>query len=184
MASGWRVHMRKLAIAVGIVVVLAVIALAALPFVLDVNKYRPRIQAELEQRTGRSVSLGKMDLKIFPLAFRVENAVIGEDRQFAQRAPFAQAGELLVSAKLIPLLRGDVEVSSIELNNPKIELIRNQQGVWNFASLGKPQQPTTAQPSAPAKTQQPATQPAPSQPQQSSRSFSLQDLKVRNGQVA
>ncbi|MCU1310679.1 MAG: hypothetical protein JWO20_1804, partial [Candidatus Angelobacter sp.] len=48
--------MRKLAIAVGIVVVLVVIALAALPFVLDVNKYRPRIQAELEQRTGRSVS--------------------------------------------------------------------------------------------------------------------------------
>ncbi|MCU1306893.1 MAG: hypothetical protein JWN45_1588 [Acidobacteriaceae bacterium] len=176
--------MRKLAIAVGIVVVLAVIALVALPFVLDVNKYRPRIQAELEQRTGRSVSLGKMDLKIFPLAFRVENAIIGEDRNFPHGAPFAEAGELLVSAKLIPLLRGDVEVSSIELNNPKIELIRNQQGVWNFASLGKPQQTTTTQPSAPAKPPQPSAQPAPAQPQPSSRSFSLQDLKVRDGQVA
>src|SRR6267378_1520563 len=138
------VHMRKLAIAVGIVVVLAVVALVALPFVLDVNKYRPRIQAELQQRTGRPVSFGKMHLKIFPLAFRVENAVIGEDRRFPQSAPFAQAGELLVDAQLIPLLRGDVEVSSFELKNPKIELIRNQQGVWNVSSLGESQQTAAA----------------------------------------
>src|SRR3954454_5720599 len=108
--------MRKLAIVIGILGVLAVAVLAALPFVLDVNNYRPRIQAELEQRTGRPVSLGKMDLKIFPLAFRVENAIIGEDKNFPHGAPFAQAGELLVSAKLMPLLHGDMQINSIELN--------------------------------------------------------------------
>jgi uncharacterized protein involved in outer membrane biogenesis len=175
--------MRKLAIAVGIIVVLAVVALAALPFVLDVNKYRPRIQAELEQRTGRPVSFGKMDLKIFPLAFRVENAVIGEDKRFSQSAPFAQAGELLVSAKLMPLLRGDVEVDSIELKNPKIELIRNQQGVWNFSSLGK-SQPATAQ-QAPSKAPQPQAQPPSTPaPQQPSKSFTLHKMTVQDGQVA
>src|SRR5882757_5783046 len=163
--------MRKLAIAVGIIVVLAVVALVALPFVLDVNKYRPRIQAELEQRTGRPVSFGKMGLKVFPLAFRVENAVIGEDKRFSQSAPFAQAGELLVSAMLMPLLHGDVEVDSIELKNPKIELIRNQQGVWNFSSLGKSQPATSAQ-QAPSKAPQ-AQPPSTPAPQQQSRSFTL-----------
>ncbi|MCU1285104.1 MAG: hypothetical protein JWO13_1454 [Acidobacteriales bacterium] len=173
--------MRKLGIVIGAIVVLAVIVLAALPFVLDVNKYRPKIQAELEKRTGRSVSFGKMDLKIFPLAFRVENAVIGEDPHFPQSSPFAQAGELLVSAKLMPLIHGDVEVDSIVLKNPKIELIRNQQGVWNFSSLGKTKQQQPAATAPPSAAQQPAKQPAQAQQGQS---FSLKNLNVSDGQVA
>src|SRR5437879_4429690 len=180
--------MLKLAIAIGILVVLAVIVVAALPFVLDVNKYRPRIQTELEQRTGRPVSLGKMDLKVFPLAFRVENAAIGEDKRFPQSRPFAQAQELFVSAKLMPLLHGDIEIGSVELVNPKIELMRNQQGVWNFASLGKPQPaagaaPTPAQP-PPAQPSGPTNAPPQQTPPQTTKSVTLKNLTVKDGQVA
>src|SRR5204863_2824581 len=130
--------MKKLAIAVGVVLVLIVVAMAVLPFVVDVNRYRPRIQAELQAKTGRPISLGHMDLKVFPLAFRVQNFVMGEDKSFPQVHSFAQAQEVYVSANLIPLLKGEVEVNSVELRKPVIELIRNPQGVWNFSSIGKP----------------------------------------------
>src|SRR5262245_3405527 len=101
--------MRKLGIAILVVVALLVLVIAALPFFVDVNKYRPRIQAELQKRTGRSVSLGKMGLKVFPLAFRVQDAVIGEDPNVRSTQPFAQVEELFVSAELMPLLKGDVQ---------------------------------------------------------------------------
>ena len=140
--------MRKLAIVFGIVVLLVAVAAGAILLLVDVNQYRPQIQSRLEQSTGRQVSLGKMDLKLFPLAFRVDNAIIFEDSAFADstvpsQQPFAQTRELLVSVKLLPLISKRVEISSLELSQPKIELIRNQRGDWNFSTLGKT---TQAQP--------------------------------------
>src|SRR5690349_5592844 len=101
--------MRKLGIALAIVLAVIVIAVAALPYLLDVNSYRDRIQTELQKRTGRAVSLGNMELKVFPFAFIVQNAVIGEDPAFKSTAPFAQISEMLVAVKLAPLLQKKVE---------------------------------------------------------------------------
>ena len=94
--------MRKaLKILAGLLVVLVIILLAA-PFFLDVNRYHDRIQAELQKKLGRQVSLGTMHLKLIPFAFRVENAVVGEDPNFGKGSNFAQANELYVTAALMP----------------------------------------------------------------------------------
>lgn len=170
--------MRKLLwIFSGLVLLVVGVAVALLLFV-DVNRYRPRIQAELQKATGRAVSLGKMDLQIFPLRFRVENAVIADDAAFPGGRPFVEVGELRVAAALWPLLNGRVEVSTVELHQPHIELIRNANGEWNFASLGKlapsrdPSPPSVSSPT-------PAPPPAPA-----SRPFQLEALLVEDGQVA
>jgi uncharacterized protein involved in outer membrane biogenesis len=179
--------MRKLGIAIGVVLVLVVIAVAALPYLLDVNSYRGKIQSELQARTGRPVSLGNMELKVFPLAFRVQNFVMGEDPRFRSTAPFAQAQEVLVSVKLLPLLSKRVEINSVELKNPMIELIRNEQGVWNFSTIGKPAaqagqpQQTAQKPATPQPQQQP-TQPQPQQ-QAKGQQFELGRLMISDGQV-
>ncbi len=168
--------MRKAIIIVGVLIVLVVVAIAALPFLVDAERYRGRIQTELQARTGRVVSLGKMRLSVFPLAFRVEDAVIGEDKSFPSAQPFAHVGELLVSARLMPLLQGDVQIDSLELKRPRIELIRNRQGVWNFSTLGG--NPAVATPA-------PKPDPTAPQPQTTAeaRKFSLAGLKVVDGQV-
>jgi AsmA protein len=177
--------MRKLGIALAIVIGLIIIAIVALPYLLDVNQYRGKIQSELQARTGRAVSLGQMDLKIMPFAFRVQNAVIGEDPRFRSSQPFAQAQELLVAVKLMPLLSKRVEIDSLELKNPKIEMIRNEQGVWNFSTIDKAQ-------TAPAATSKPGQKPAApqtqeqQQPQSSAQGqqFELGRLLIDDGQVA
>jgi AsmA protein len=177
--------MRKLGIALAVLIGLLVIAVVALPYLLDVNQYRGKIQSELQARTGRAVSLGQMDLKLFPFAFRVQNAVIGEDPHFPSQQPFAQAQELLVAVKLWPLLSKRVEIDSLELKNPKIELIRNPQGVWNFSTIGKAQ-------TAPAATSKPGQKPSAPQTQQQQQpqsspqgqQFELGRLLIDDGQVA
>lgn len=174
--------MRKLGLIILIIAALILVAALALPRFLDVNRYHGRIQAELEKLLNRTVSLGKMRLSILPLAFRVENAVIGDDPAFPGGRPFAQAEELYVTAALMPLLHGDIQVQSLDLRKPRIELVRNQEGVWNFASLGR----KAAAPSAPAPT---GAQPSPEQQAQKpvpepAREFSLSSLRIRDGQVA
>ncbi|HUI83185.1 MAG TPA: AsmA family protein [Candidatus Binatia bacterium] len=178
--------MRKLAIAIVIIVVIIVGVLLALPHLIDVNQYRGQIQSELQQRLGRPVQLGEMALGVFPVRVEVQNVSIGDDANFHSNAPFAQVQQLDVSVKLLPLLSKDVEVRSLELKRPKVELIRNAQGVWNFSTLGNPpaNPPAPAQPQQQAKTvpaqpQQPA-KPAESQPS----GFTLGELKLTDGQIA
>lgn len=181
--------MRKLGIAVLALLGVLVAVLLALPYVLDVNRYRGRIEAELEKRLGRDVSLGNMRLSLLPLAFRVENATIAEDPDFGQGKVFARAQELYVTAELMPLLRGDVQVRSLELQQPQIELIRNAQGVWNVASLGRnavaPATPPAGQtPEAQARARQQRSQERQPQQQARAKEFSLEGLRIRDGQVA
>jgi len=157
--------MRKLAIAIAIILVLGVIAVLILPSVIDVNSYHDRIQAEMQTKLGRPVTLGRLHLSILPLYFSAESPVIGEDPSFRTGKAFAEANEVDVSAALWPLLHGDVQISSLELKQPKIELVRNAQGAWNFSSLGN---------------NTPAGQP----PAGTNQAFSLQDMKITDGTVA
>src|SRR5256885_3998461 len=136
--------MRKLAITLGVIVLLIIVVVLLLPMFLDVNRYHDTIQGKLQQRLGRLVSLGQMHLSLVPLAFRVENAVVGEDPRFGSK-PFASADQLYVTAELMPLFHGEVNVNAIEMRQPKIELIKNQQGEWNFSTLGKPAPAAQAQ---------------------------------------
>lgn len=177
--------MRKAGIIVLVIIVLIIVALAVAPSFTDVNQYRGRIEAELQKRLGRTVTLGQMRLKLLPPAFRVDNAIIGEDPRFGP-GPFADVQQLWVSVKLLPLLHKDVQISSLELRRPQIELVRNAQGTWNFASIGRP--PQTAQPQpAPPQPAKPPAQPQPQAPRQlaqPSTAFSLDHLKINDGTVA
>ena len=120
--------MRKLGIAILVIVVLLVAAALIIPHAVDINDYHAQIQSQLEKKLGRQVSLGPMSLSLFPPSFQVSNAVIGEDKDFNSSRPFATADKLAVSVKLMALLHIEVDVKSLQLERPHIELIRNAQG--------------------------------------------------------
>jgi uncharacterized protein involved in outer membrane biogenesis len=169
--------MRKLLIVLGVVVIVIIVLLLALPSLIDVNKYRGQIQAQLQQRLNRPVQLGQMSLGIFPVKVEVNNVVIGEDPAFHSNVPFAQVGQLNISVKLFSLITGNVQVDSLEMKQAKIELIRNAQGVWNFSTAGNAPPVSSAKPTAP-----PAKQAAPSAA--SGQQFTLGELKLTDGQIA
>jgi hypothetical protein len=58
-----------------------------------VNQYRGRIQAELEKRLDRKVTLGEMHLSLFPPRFQVQSLSIVDDPKFDDAKPFLQAQE-------------------------------------------------------------------------------------------
>jgi len=165
--------MGKLGIATIAVCVVVVIALALLPQFLDVNHYRPLIQAELQNRLGRPVSLGNIKASFLPPSLIVKDVVIGEDPRFGA-GPFAKAQELDVRVALIPLLRKDLQMRSLRLISPDVELIKDRSGRWNYASLGStqgpPQPPNGAAP-------QPGAQP------NAAPQLSLDHLEIANGRL-
>ena len=172
--------MRKLLIAVLVVVLIVIVIAVALPMLIDVNQYRGQIQAELQKQLNRPVQLGNMSLRVIPLAVKVDNVSIGDDPSFHSNVAFAQVQQLDVSVKLFPLLFSKkVEVNSLTLEKPKIELIRNAAGVWNFSTLGHNAAPAAAPP-----TLAPQAQPQPAKREAQGSGFSLAKLSITDGQIA
>ena len=134
--------MRKLFAILGVLIALVFIALLVLPSFVNVNQYHDRIQAELQSRLGRRVALGNMRLSLLPPKFRVDNVQVAVTRVSRLRAHSPKLLQLDVAVKLLPLLHKDVEISSLTLNRPTIELIKNARGAWNFSTIG--QTPATA----------------------------------------
>lgn len=153
--------MRKIGIGLGIILVLVIVSVGIFAATFDVNKYRGTIHSELQKRLGRSVNLGDMHLKLFLLRLGVQDLAIADDPRFSPDAPFVKAKELEVSVKLLPLLHKQIEIDSLNLERPSVNLIRNQAGEWNFACVGHP--PGIANPakqavSAPSKNKPSAKQ--------------------------
>lgn len=156
--------MRKALIGVGIFIVVVVAGLLIFAATFDVNRYRGTIQSQLEQHLGRPVALGDMHLSLFPPRFRVENLAVSEDPQFSKDVAFVKAQALEVSVKLMPLLHKDVQIESVILQRPVVNLIKNSAGLWNFASLGQT-----------SKTQSASD---------SEQQFSLGGLMITDGQIS
>jgi uncharacterized protein involved in outer membrane biogenesis len=116
---------------------IVVVIAGALVFLatLDVNQFRGKIQADLQQQLHRPVTLGNMSLGLFPLAIRADNVQIGETAAFPTGRPFATIKEIRVRAELLPLLSKQVRVQSLELQQPSIELVQNPGRQWNYSDL-------------------------------------------------
>ena len=155
--------MRKVGIVIGTIILVLIAAVVVFVATFNVNQYRGTIQSELEKRLDRKVALGDMHLGIFPPRLQVQNLSIADDPKFNDAKPFVEAQELDVSVKLLPLLSKSVEISSLSLQRPSVELIKDAQGTWNFSSITATQKPT---------------------PTQSKQQFSLGQLAVQDGQVA
>ncbi len=180
--------MRKVLIGVGVFIVLVIAGLLIFVATFDVNQYRGSIQSQMEKRLDRKVTLGEMHLSLFPPRFRVQNVQISDDSKFSE-APFVKAQELNVSVQLMPLLHKDVEIDSLNLDRPVVNLIKNSAGIWNFASIGQGSEPapgTPAQQGAPANPAPPSSKPSAAEPGSSpaGQSFTLGALTITDGQLS
>lgn len=171
----------------GIVVAAVIVIAVALPFFINANMFRPRLESELSDTLGRQVKVGNLSLSIFSGGVKADDISISDDPTFSKQ-PFVQAQSLKVGVEMIPLIFSkSLHVTEIALNSPQINLIRSENGTtWNFSSIGsKPgQQPTaTGQPQAAANAQPQQTSQPPNSSAESTPNISIAKLEVTNGRV-
>ena len=56
--------MKKFLIGIGIVLLVLVMAVISLPFLVNANEFRPRLESELTTALGRDVKVGELKLNI------------------------------------------------------------------------------------------------------------------------
>ena len=120
----------------GIAVAVLLLILIALPFLINVNSFRPKIESELANALGRPVTLGELSLSLLSGTVGVKNVSIADDPAFS-KSPFVTAKSLQVDVELMPLIFSKtLNVTGIVLDEPKITLLKGANGTWNFSTLG------------------------------------------------
>ena len=157
---------------IGIVVAVILLAVIALPFLINVNSFRPKLESELSTALGRQVKVGNLSLSILSGGVAAEELSISDDPAFS-KDPFIRAKSLKAGVEVMPLIFSKtLHVTDITLDQPEISLLRDASGKWNFSSLG-------------GKTQ---ASPKPAVPESSSSSstanLSISKVDVKNGRLS
>jgi AsmA protein len=127
---------------IGIVVAVLLVAAIALPFLVNVNSFRPQIESRLSEALGRPVTVGDLSLSLLSGGVRADQLSIADDPKFSN-APFIKAKSLKVGVELMPLIFSkQLNVTEFVIDEPEIALLRNQASVWNFSSLGNSEKKT------------------------------------------
>lgn len=128
--------MKKALIVIGILLAVLVVCAVALPFFVNADSFRPRIEAELQQSLGRKVTIGKLSLSLLAGGVTADDISISDDPAFSN-APFLHAKSLDVGVDMGALIFSRaLHVRSLTLVEPEIALLHNAAGKWNFSTLG------------------------------------------------
>lgn len=148
-----------------IVVVILIVAAVALPFLIDVNIFRPTIEANLSTALGRQVKVGNLRLSILDGSVAADDLSIADDPAFSKE-PFIRAKALGVGVELMPLIFSKkLNITDITIDQPQVSLLHTAAGKWNFSSIG-------------GKTEKPASKSS------GNPDLSVGKLSVKNGRVS
>lgn len=132
----------------GIVVAIVILVALALPFFINANQFRPILEERLTAALGREVKIGDLKLSVFSGGASASDVTIADDPAFSKE-PFLRTKSLAVGVELWPLIFSrQLNVTSLTIDQPEIDLIQSAAGDWNFSSLGG-KAPENAAPAAP-----------------------------------
>jgi len=173
---------------VAIVIGVLIVVVLALPFIVNVNNFRPRIEAELTTALGRKVSIGDLSLSLWSGSLAADDIAIADDPAFGNM-PFIRAKSLDVGVEMMPLIFSKtLHITDLTLTQPQVTLLRARSGRWNFSTLGnaspqakQPAPPTPAPPAAAQKSSPPAES---GSDQSFQQNLSVGKLSIKDGVVS
>src|SRR5690349_947568 len=153
----------------GIALAVLVVAVVSLPFLINVDQFKPKLESELSKALNRQVKLGHLHLSLLAGEVKADDLSVAEDQAYGKPA-FIQAKSLGVGAEIWPfLISRKLRVTYLAIDQPEIALIQAPSGEWNFSSLGK------------ANTAAAGPAPAAAQPGSAPLDLSVKLVKISNG---
>ena len=141
---------KKLLVGGGGFVGLVIVALAAAPFFIDVNAYKPLIVSQVKAATGRDLVLdGPISLSLLPTPTVSVQGVKFFNVPGSKNANMVEVKSVTVKPSLLGLLGGNIEVGEVTLVEPKIVLEINAEGKpnWEFTPSVAEAKPAAPKPS-------------------------------------
>ncbi len=132
----WTRAARRSLTGIGAALALVLVAAAALPFLVDANRFGPLIADKVQSATGRTLSFGSISFRLLPApGLSVRGPIKFSDSAAYPGRSALTAQSLTVRLGLLALLRGRVSLGAVLIEKPTLILIRDARGAWNFDDL-------------------------------------------------
>ena len=160
----------------GAVLALLIVAAVLIPQIIDVNHYKPQIEARVQEATGRPFKIGgDIDLSVFPWVGLVLSELhLGSPASFG-KTELLTINRFEARVRLIPLFARQVEVKRIVLDGPIVALVKKKNGETNWV-FKSPAHATEDKPAQPEGTSAP-------QSEQMIASLTAEEVAIRNGRL-
>ncbi len=120
---------------IGLALILAAgLVVLLLPILSDPDRLKTVIIQQVEANLGRKIEVGEAKLELFPRPRLELSRVVIRDADSAQ--VFLKARRFDLVLRSTPLLRMEVVVKRMHIDQPQVTLRRNQAGQWNFLASG------------------------------------------------
>ena len=113
---------------------LLVLGLVLPPFI-NVNRYRSRVAGAISGAMGRDVSVAGIQLRLLPRPSLVLSKFVVADAASYSAEPMLRADTVTAYIRLTSLWRGRMEIGTLDLDNPSLNLVRRSDGHWNVEDL-------------------------------------------------
>ena len=115
-------------VAAGLTVALLIIALGIFAFV-DINDYKPRVEASLSEASGMSVTIeGPMSVAFTP----TPGVSLTNVRVINQGVELAFVKKADIAFELLPLFRREIRYGSISTVGAHVAIVRDREGRYNY----------------------------------------------------
>lgn len=123
---------QKIALSVVLFFTLSIVLFFLVIKVIDFNEYKPKIQKMIKEATGYELAIkGDITLSLTPVGVSILNVEVSNP-SYQGEAPFAQLGSFDVAIEIAPLLRKEVKIKYIALENLTLLIEKRQDGKFNF----------------------------------------------------
>lgn len=110
-----------------------VAALLVGPLLLDQERYRGILSSRASQLLNRTVTASSLRVHLLPSpGVTIRDLIIADRPPWSE--PFLETARLDLALKLLPLLKGELQVRNIRIDRPRIRLARGPDG-WNLEDL-------------------------------------------------
>jgi len=136
--------LKWLLVSVVCLVLMIGVGAAALVYLVDWNDFRETIQNQTKKHTGRDLIIaGDLSPSVFPwVGVSIGDITLANAEGFGE-TPFAKMGSADVKVELLPLLKKEINVRTVELLGLNVDLQRAADGTTNWDDLLKSGEATT-----------------------------------------
>jgi len=117
--------------ATGIAAILLLALIFVAPALVKVDRYRPKVISYLQQKTGKRIEIGRMGLTFFPLSIHIDDFGVKNPPLFPP-GYVVKVRRIDAELSLGALLRRQVVVKQLVLEDPVLNLTSDPDGPWNF----------------------------------------------------
>jgi uncharacterized protein involved in outer membrane biogenesis len=130
-----RKRRRRAAAVLALAALAAILAVAIVPPLVSLSRYKSRIAQLVSTSLGRPARLSSVEMRLLPRpGFVLTDLTVEEDPAYGAE-PILHANSVVASIRLLSLWRGRLEIGRISVDEASLNLVRTPTGQWNLDSF-------------------------------------------------